>query len=122
MIAGVLVVILSVGAFFVLKPAVEPARTMRAFSDFLLDVQDGRVRHITQAQDLLEFERLDGSRFETIAPQGYVASNPTSSVTSRSAASSSTSRLQRHPRRHLRRHGVWSAPASVSRAWCCSGR
>ena len=77
MIAGVLVVILSAGAFVVLSPAGESARTNAAFSDFLHDVQDGRVRHITQAQDVLQFERLDGSRFETIAPQGYVASNPT---------------------------------------------
>jgi cell division protease FtsH len=77
MIGGVLVVILSAGAFLVLRPAGESARTNAAFSDFLHDVQDGRVRHITQTQDVLQFERLDGSRFETIAPQGYVASNPT---------------------------------------------
>jgi cell division protease FtsH len=77
MIAGALILILSVGAFYLLRPAGEAARTSAAFSDFLHDVQEGRVRHITQAQDVLEFERLDGSRFETIAPQGYVASNPT---------------------------------------------
>ncbi len=75
MIAGSLVILLAIGAFYLLRPAGQPARTSAAFSDFLHDVQAGRVRHVTQAQDVLEFERVDGSRFQTIAPQGYVAGN-----------------------------------------------
>jgi cell division protease FtsH len=77
MAAGVLAVILSIVAFYLLRPTAETARAATAFSDFLYDVQAGRVRHITQSQDALEFELTDGSRRVTIAPQGYVASNPT---------------------------------------------
>jgi hypothetical protein len=77
MVAGVLVVTLSLIAFFLLRPSAQPARTSTAFSDFLHDVQAGRVRHVTQSQDTLEFERADGARYVTIAPQGYVATNPT---------------------------------------------
>jgi cell division protease FtsH len=77
MSAGVLVLILSIGSFYLLRPAPETARAGAAFSDFLHDVQAGRVRHITQSQDAIEYELADGSRHVTIAPQGYVASNPT---------------------------------------------
>src|ERR1041384_8349186 len=76
-VAGVLVVTLSVIGFYALRPSAQPARTTAAFSDFLHDVGGGRVKHITQTQDSLEFELADGSRYVTIAPQGYVASNPT---------------------------------------------
>jgi cell division protease FtsH len=76
-IAGALVVIFSVGAFYLLRPDAGPARSNIAFSDFLHDIQAGRVRHITQSQEVLEFERVDGTPLETIAPQGYVASNAT---------------------------------------------
>ena len=75
MIAGALVVVLAVGTFYFLRPAAEPVRTSAAFSDFLHDVQAGRVSHVTQAQDVLEFDRVDGSRFQTVAPQGYIAGN-----------------------------------------------
>jgi hypothetical protein len=77
MIAGALVVILTIGSLYLLRPSMQPARAGVAFSDFLHDVQTGRVRHITQLQDSLEFELTDGSRLVTIAPQGYVSSNPT---------------------------------------------
>ena len=76
MVAGVLVVILSIVSFYLLRPSAEPARASAAFSDFLHDIQAGRVRHITQSQERLEFDLADGSRHVTIAPQGYVASNP----------------------------------------------
>jgi len=76
-VAGAFVVILSIVSFYLLQPAAQPARANTAFSDFLHDVQAGRVRHITQAQEALEFELADGSRRVTIAPEGYVASNST---------------------------------------------
>jgi len=77
MVAGALIVILSVGAFYLLRPSAQPARTSAAFSDFLHDVQAGRVRHVTQSESTLEFEHVDGGRYVTIAPPGYVASNAT---------------------------------------------
>jgi cell division protease FtsH len=64
-------------AFFFLRSSSTPAPAAVAFSEFLLDVQSGRVTHVTVGSDSLEFERRDGGRFETVAPQGYVASNPT---------------------------------------------
>src|SRR5439155_328582 len=76
MVAGALVVTLSIVAFYVLRPSAQSARTGAAFSEFLHDVQNGRVKRITQSQDALEFDLADGSRHVTIAPQGYVASNP----------------------------------------------
>ena len=76
MVAGVLVVTLSILGFYLLRPSAQPVRTGAAFSEFLHDIQDGRVKHITQSQDALEFDLADGSRRVTIAPQGYVASNP----------------------------------------------
>ena len=75
--AGVLVVALAVAAFFVLGPAAEPGPADVAFSDFLLDVQAGRVGRVTVGSETLEFERTDGTRLQTVAPTGYVASNPT---------------------------------------------
>ena len=77
-IAAGAVLLLVVGAALAwLRPAVEPARTTAAFSDFLHDVDTARVTHVTQTQDALEFELSDGARWTTVAPQGYVASNPT---------------------------------------------
>ena len=77
MIAGALVLVVSIGSFYLLRPSAQPARAAVGFSDFLHDADSGRVRHVTQMQDALEFELADGSRRVTIAPQGYVASNPT---------------------------------------------
>jgi cell division protease FtsH len=77
MIAGALVLILSVGSFYLLRPSAQSAPVNAAFSDFLHDIEAGRVRHVTQSQEALEFDLVDGSRHVTVAPQGYVASNPT---------------------------------------------
>jgi len=77
MIAGALVLILSVVSFYLLRPSAQSAPVNAAFSDFLHDIEAGRVRHVTQSQEALEFDLVDGSRHVTVAPQGYVASNPT---------------------------------------------
>jgi cell division protease FtsH len=47
------------------------------FSVFLRDVGAGGVRSVTVADSGLLFERKDGSKAQTVAPAGYVASNPT---------------------------------------------
>ena len=77
MIAGALVLVLSVISFYLLRPSAQSAPATAAFSDFLHDIEAGRVRHVTQSQEALEFDLVDGSRYVTVAPQGYVASNPT---------------------------------------------
>jgi cell division protease FtsH len=48
-----------------------------AFTDFLRDVDAGRVATVTVTAEGLLFERRDGTPFQTVAPQGYIASNPT---------------------------------------------
>jgi cell division protease FtsH len=75
--AGILIVILSVAALLALRAQRTADPTKAAFSEFLRDVEAGRVSRVTVGTDTLEFERLDGERFETLAPAGYVASNPT---------------------------------------------
>jgi cell division protease FtsH len=47
------------------------------FSDFLRDVQADRVRSVVVIADAVEFERRDGKTFETRAPSGFIALNPT---------------------------------------------
>jgi cell division protease FtsH len=47
------------------------------FSAFLHDVGADSVRSVTVAESGLMFERKDGSKAQTVAPAGYVASNPT---------------------------------------------
>src|SRR5262245_7078357 len=71
-----LLLILSVG-MFLLRGAGGPAVPDSVpFSVLLADVQAGRVAHVTIDDTAVRFERKDGTRLQTIAPGGYVASNP----------------------------------------------
>src|SRR5262245_12477753 len=54
-----------------------PAPTSTVFSEFLQDVDANRVAEVTVTPDVLTYVRRDGKRLETVAPPGYVASNPT---------------------------------------------
>jgi cell division protease FtsH len=74
---ALLIVVLSAGTFFVLRAGGASDPVSVPFSEFLQDVQAGRVSRVTVAAEGLVFERPDGARFQTVAPQGYVASNPT---------------------------------------------
>ena len=47
------------------------------FSDFLRDVQANRVKSVVTEGDAVRFQRTDGAHFATVAPQGYIALNPT---------------------------------------------
>ena len=69
------IVVLAVAAFMLRSATPTPATV--AFSEFLQDVQAGRVSRVVVGAEGLAFERLDGTKFQTVAPQGYVASNPT---------------------------------------------
>src|SRR4029078_9512523 len=75
MVAGVLVVSLSLIGFYFPPTSAQPLRTSVAFSEFLKDVQTGRVKHVTQLQESLEFDLADGGRLVTTAPQSHRASN-----------------------------------------------
>jgi cell division protease FtsH len=74
---GILIVAAAVVTFVTLRSAGAPEPTTVAFSQFLKDVQAGKVGRVVVAADGLEFERHDGTRSVTVAPAGYVASNPT---------------------------------------------
>ena len=74
-VAGVLV--LGAAALIAWRPGVTADRARVPFSDFLRDVQADQVKAVVAQGDAVEFERKDGARFETVAPQGYIALNPT---------------------------------------------
>ena len=69
--------LLAIGAFFALRSAGTSDPAAVAFSQFLQDVQAGKVTSVVVEADALRFDHADGTRFETLAPAGYVASNPT---------------------------------------------
>jgi len=75
--AGILIVLLLVGVFVGVRSRGAAAPAVVAFSEFLGDVQAGRVAAVTVTAERLLIERRDGTHVETVAPQGYVASNPT---------------------------------------------
>jgi cell division protease FtsH len=71
-----LLVVLALTALFMLRGSA-PSPTTVAFSEFLQDVQAGRVSRVIVGTEGLTFERQDGTTFQTVAPQGYVSGNPT---------------------------------------------
>ena len=75
--AAALLVLVALAGVFFSRTSAEPAPVVVAFSEFLRDVQADRVARVTVGADAVFFERKDGTRFETTAPAGYVASNPT---------------------------------------------
>ena len=68
---------MSIGAFVAFRSGATRRPAAVPFSDFLRDVQANQVKSVVADGDAVEFERRDGARFETVAPQGYIALNPT---------------------------------------------
>src|SRR5688500_14623704 len=77
MSTGILAVILALGAFAALRYTAPPEPTTAAFSEFLKASAAGQVTSVEVDSDSLIFERANGGRFITVAPQGYVSTNPT---------------------------------------------
>jgi cell division protease FtsH len=75
---GVLLITLVIGAGVALRMSGTPEPTPASLSDFLRGVTAGSIKSVVIAGDKVTFERGDGRRFETVAPQGYFAANPTS--------------------------------------------
>jgi cell division protease FtsH len=75
--AAAVISILTIGFVVYARSGARSTPTDVAFSDFLGDVEAGRVVAVTIAPDALGFERRGQDRFQTVPPQGYVASNPT---------------------------------------------
>ncbi len=73
---GAVAIALSITAFTLLRDA-SPEAALVPFSEFLGDVQSDRVKTIVVAGDAVSFERTDGTSVRTVAPQGYIALNPT---------------------------------------------
>jgi cell division protease FtsH len=74
---GGLILLAVVAGLFYQSSQRMPEPTAVAFSQFLADVQANRIKAVTVDVDALSYLRRDGTRFETVAPHGYVASNPT---------------------------------------------
>jgi cell division protease FtsH len=74
---GAVIVIALVGSVMWYRSAGAEAPQQVAFSEFLGDVDAGRVTHVTVDAETLRVDRKDGTTVETIAPPGYVSSNPT---------------------------------------------
>jgi cell division protease FtsH len=74
---GVLIVVLAIGAAVGLKVRGTAQPTPAPFSDFLTGVTAGTIKAVVIEGDKLTFERRDGERFKSIAPQGYIAASPT---------------------------------------------
>jgi cell division protease FtsH len=75
---GVLLITLTIGAALVLRFSGTDEPAPAAFSDFLTGVTGGSITRVVIEGDKATYERRDGKRFETVAPQGYFAANPTS--------------------------------------------
>ena len=67
---------LSITALALLRDA-SPEAALVPFSEFLGDLQADRVTSVVVDGDAVRFERTDGTRVTTVAPQGYIALNPT---------------------------------------------
>jgi cell division protease FtsH len=76
-IAAGAVAALALIGFFSLKSRHVTEPTPVAFSDFLRDVKADRVKAVEADADAIRFQHRDGNLFETTAPPGYIALNPT---------------------------------------------
>jgi cell division protease FtsH len=74
---GLLVGVLAIGAVITLRLTGPPDPTPAPFSDFLTGVTAGTIKTVVIDADTLVFESRDGKTFESVAPQGYIAANPT---------------------------------------------
>src|SRR5688572_16249778 len=70
MSTGVVAVILVLGTFATLRYTAPPEPSTAAFSEFLSAAAGGQVTAVEVDADALTFQRADGSRFITVAPQG----------------------------------------------------
>jgi cell division protease FtsH len=75
--SGVLLVVVAIVAGLVARYGAAPEAPGVAFSVFMHDLQEHQIKSVTVDGDGLAFTRTDGTRFATVAPHGYVASNPT---------------------------------------------
>jgi cell division protease FtsH len=73
---GAVAITLSITAVALLRDAA-PEAALVPFSEFLGDVHADRVKSVVVDGDAVRFERTDGTRVTTVAPQGYIALNPT---------------------------------------------
>jgi cell division protease FtsH len=75
--AILIVLMVSVAAFILLRSGSSTPAVDVAFSDFLRDVDAGRVTQVTVSSEVLTYDRRDGQHLQTIPPPGYVAANST---------------------------------------------
>ena len=66
-----------IGGTLIFRSSSAPEPAAVTFSHFLRDVEASRVKEVTVDTDVLTYHTSDGKLYETTAPHGYVASNPT---------------------------------------------
>jgi len=76
-VTGALAAVVALTVFVTARSRAAAEPTPVAFSDFLRQVQDDRVKSVLVNTDAVTFELRDGTRFETTAPTGFIALNPT---------------------------------------------
>ena len=74
-VAVLVVAVVLIGTL--ITPSRPAAAEVVAFSQFLEDVLTDRVKSVQAEGDDLQFTRADGTAAATMAPTGYLASNPT---------------------------------------------
>jgi cell division protease FtsH len=74
---GVLIVVLAVGGIGVMRFTGTAAPTAAPFSDFLTAAKAGTIKTVVLDGDAVTYQNGKGQQFETVAPQGYIAANPT---------------------------------------------
>ena len=77
MAAGVLLVVFAISGGLALKWQAAAQRTSAPFSDFLKGTGAGTIAAVVIEGDTLNYESRDGKTYESVAPQGYIAANPT---------------------------------------------
>ncbi len=75
-IGGAVLLVAAAAAVFAIRSMRAPGVPTIAFSDFLQQVDQGRIAAVTIGPGALAIERRDGGHARTIAPPGYVAGNP----------------------------------------------
>jgi cell division protease FtsH len=77
MAAGVLLVVFAISGGLALKWQAAAQRTSAPFSDFLKGTGAGTIAAVVIEGDTLNYESRDGQTYESVAPHGYIAANPT---------------------------------------------
>jgi cell division protease FtsH len=75
-VSGSVACLALLAAVFLVRGGAVAEAPQAAFSDFLHDVDSGRVTQVVVSGDTLEYTHTDGHAVRTVAPAAYVTTNP----------------------------------------------